>query len=59
MVFNLIRGSEGDVDASAVGLPTGNGRGESEVGVCDAAVVLCLELVLRRVGRGVGAARIE
>src|ERR1700689_2628835 len=59
VVFNFIRRSEADVDASAIRLPTGKAGlarcGVMLVGVRNAAIVLCLEFILRRAGRGVAA----
>ena len=55
MLLALIRWSEGDVDASAVGLPSGDAGGVTLVGVGNAAVMLFFELVLFGVGRGIAA----
>ena len=53
--FDLIRLSPNDVDASPIGAPAGNTGSEPLVGVCDAAIMLFLELIFDRVRSGVAA----
>ena len=55
MRFDFVGRAEGDVDAAAIGLPSGDTGGVPLVGVGDAAVVLFLVLVLGGVGRRVAA----
>src|SRR5262249_34691953 len=55
MRFNFIGGTEGDVDAPAVRLPSRNAGSVVLIGIGDAAVVLFLELVFDRVRRRVAA----
>ena len=53
MLLDFVRRTVRDVDAAAVGLPSGNARGELLVGVGDTAVVLFLVFVLDGVRRGI------
>src|SRR5258706_579584 len=55
MGFDFIGRPVGDVHAAAVRLPRRNARGETLVGVGDAAIVLFAELVLFRIRRRIAA----
>jgi len=47
--------AEGDIDVTAVGLPTGLASGKMLIGIGDAPVMLFAELVFRRIRIGVAA----
>ncbi len=53
MLIALVRRAKDDINASAIGLPTGNPRCEVIVSVLNAPVVLFLELVFDRVRSGI------
>ena len=55
MGLNFIGLAEDDVDAAAIGLPSGNAGGEMLVGIGNALVVLFFIFVLFGVGRGIAA----
>lgn len=52
MRFNPVRLAVHDIDVAAIRFPTRNSFGEVRIRICDAPVVLFLELVFQRAGGG-------
>src|SRR2546428_6874149 len=56
MAFGLVRFAPGDINAAAIGLPTGNARCVMLVGISDALVVLLTKLVFISIRIGIATA---